>query len=326
MVVIEIGNDYLKILENSWKLNGRYNANIHLINFSDIKEVPEIIAGLFKGLKLNRQDVFTYVPRNLVTVRVLGLPSTNPKEIEDIMSIQVSKQTPYAKEEILSAYKILDGGREGYTKVLLFIAKRNVIVERIEALRQNNMEIDKLTVSSEGAYNWFNSVYTQEMNNDNPRTVVLLDIDSVYSDFIIIHKGKLAFTRNILIGANYLFTREDAYADKFIEELKYSIDMYQQEESDIKIAKIFLSGASLYLERLSGIISKGLNIPVVLTTITKKTRFNGQINVLKDEKLKFVSITALLGTMLKHKELEIDLVPGELRIQRLIEKKGKTLR
>jgi Tfp pilus assembly PilM family ATPase len=326
VVVVEIGNDWLKIVENNPTSGDRCISKIYLVKLARIKEsVVEAISKIFKDLKLNKQSVITYIPRHLVTVRILEFPSTNAKEISDMVNLQIGKQTPYSKEEIISSHRIIDAEREGYTKVMLVIARRNLVSERVEVLRKAGIEVDKVAVSSEGVYNWFSIAYREELNL-GPDAFILADIDSNYSDFVIIRKGKFVFSRNILIGANHLLEEPEKWQDKFIEELRYSIELYHSEERDLKVVKIFLSGTARYISDLDRTLSTRLDIPAQNTDPVKNIRIGKEAgDLLGGEGFRSVSVSGLFGASIKHKELELDLTPSEVRIQKLMEEKRKHL-
>jgi len=85
--VVEIGNDWVKIAESSFSASGQQAiSNINFMKLADI-EGPVAIAILkvFKNAKLNKDSVISYIPRHLATVRILELPSTDPKEIGEII-------------------------------------------------------------------------------------------------------------------------------------------------------------------------------------------------------------------------------------------------
>ena len=325
IVIVEIGNDWLKIAENAPSSTGRRITKAYFAKLADIKEsIPDAISKIFKDLQINKGPVITYLPRHLSTVRILEFPSTDPAEINDMLTLQIGKQTPYSKEEIISSYRIIHNEKEGYTKVMLVITRHNLVSERVEALQKAGIEVEKVGMSSEGAYDWFNVAYMPEIKQDL-ETIILLDIDSNYSDFMVIKKRNLVFTRNMSIGANNLLGEPRIWQDKFIEELRHSIDVYCNEEGDIKINKIFLAGSGRNIQDLDRILSVKLDIPVETTNPLKNIRVKNSIDLSKDKNLRFISISSLLGIAMKHKELEFILTPNELRIQRLLEEKRRQL-
>jgi len=328
-VVIEIGNDWLKILESQASPSQKCLTKASFTKLAHIKErVSGEIARIFKDLNLDKKSVITYIPRHLLTVRVLHLPSTDPKEISDMVNLQVGKQTPYSKDEIISAHKILESEREGYTGIMLVIARRNIISERLEALAGAGIEAKKVAVSSEGVYEWFNAAYMQEVTGGLPSDGVLVvaDVDSNYSDFIVIRKGKLAFTRNIFIGANHFAETGSGWYDKFTGELKHSIELYQVGENGAGISKIFLSGAARSLPELERFVGAKLDMPVETLNPLKNMRVRKGSRGLEDEgNFKSISISPLIGIAIKGSSLALDLTTSESRIQKLMDEKRKSL-
>ena len=326
VVAVEIGNDWLKIAQKSPARGGGAVYRINLSKLAQIKDgIAETIDDVFRSLKLDRRNVVAYIPRHLVTVRMLDLPATDPKEINDMINLQVGKQTPYSKEEIVSSHKIIEIGATGYSKVMLVIAARTIINERTDTLVKAGLDVKKVVISSEGVFSWFAASYPQYAKPDYPHGTALVDIDSNYSDFLVIRKGKMAFTRNIFIGANHLMQDSDEWRDRFVDELKRSLERYQSEEKNIKISKIFLSGAAMNIKGLDVVLSANMEMPVENTDQLKNIRVRDDIAALRSESFRFVSLTQLLGVSAADKEPQIDLTTGEQKVQRLMEIKRRQL-
>lgn len=317
IVIIEIGNDWLKILECNPLSQTNFITKASFMKLSQIKEsVSDAISKIFRDLKLNKNTVLACIPRHLVTVRILELPSTDPKEIADMIELQIGKQTPYAKEEIVFSHRIIDAEREGYTKVMLVIAMRSLIKERVVALEKVGIDARRACLSSEGVYNWFSGVELPRLQDDSG-AIIIVDIDSNYSDFIAVYKGRFSFTKNILIGANNLIDERERYQEKFIDELRRSIDFYYEEAKGLKAAKLFLLGASKNIPDLANVLSARLDIPCQILDTAKFIRI--------EEDYKFISATPLVGLAMKYNALQFDLMPNEIRIKKRVEEKKKYL-
>jgi Tfp pilus assembly PilM family ATPase len=151
IIIIEIGNDWLKILECNPLSQADSITKTSFMKLSQIKEsVSGAISKVFRDLKLNKNTVILCIPRHLATVRILELPSIDPKEIADMIDLQIGKQTPYAKEEIVFSHRIIDAEREGYTKAMLVIAKHSLIKERLVTLEKVGIDARRVCLSSEG--------------------------------------------------------------------------------------------------------------------------------------------------------------------------------
>lgn len=326
LVVIEIGNDWLKIAESRPTARGMCITALKFVRLAEIKgPLQAALAKIFRNMKLTRHSVITYLPRHLTNVRVMELPSTDPKEIDAMVNLQVGKQTPYSKEEIVSAHNIIDTEKEGYIKIMLVIAKRSIVAERVDILEKSGINLDSVAISSEGVYNWFMAAYAEAANEYYLKPIVLVDIDSNYSDFAVVRKGKLAFTRNVFIGANNILENRSEWLDKFVEELARSVERYRIEEKTVSVARIFLSGAAKNIEGLDRILSAKLDIPCEITDPAKGMRIKKNIGILPEEASKFISTSALFGMALKHNDIELDLTPPEARIHKVMDEKRKGL-
>jgi Tfp pilus assembly PilM family ATPase len=323
---VEIGSDWLKIAQKDLSKNGKAFYHIKLVKLAQIKEsIASELADSFRQLKLNKQNVVVYIPRHLVTVRMLALPATDPKEISDMLDLQVGKQTPYAREEIIYAHKIMETGSTGYTQVMLAIVARNIIHERMDALLKAGLIVKRVAISSEGVLNWFCGAYPAAMKSQSSQAILLIDIDSNYSDFIVTSRGRMVFTRNILIGANHLTQETGGRYEKFLVELKLSLERYHGEEKNIEITKAYLSGSGPNIKGLDGILSAGMGIGVENADPLKDLPSQSVIENAQDENLKFVSMTQLLGVTLDDKEPFMDLTPNEQKVQNVMERKTEQL-
>ena len=325
MVIVEIGNDWLKVAEAKLVSSKLSINKLSFVKLAEIKDsVADAVSRVFRDLKLNKNAVFSIIPRHLVTVRILEFPSTDAKEIKDMINLQVGKQTPYSKEEIISTYRLIGSEKEGYTKVILSIARRKIVSDRVETLQKAGIDVDKVFLSSECLYYWFDMAYLQEIR-PNSVSFVLLDIDSNYSDFLVIRRGKLVFTRNILVGANHLLEEPEKWQEILVGEVKSSLQLYQNGEGDDKIAKMFLSGAAINIKGLDATLNTALDIAVENSNLLRNIQMKKEANILQEHDFKVISISAIMGAAIKNKELVLDLTPSELRIQKMMEDKRKQL-
>ncbi|MFA6636148.1 MAG: pilus assembly protein PilM [Candidatus Omnitrophota bacterium] len=326
IVAVEIGNDWLKVIEGGSSPSPKITRLI-LVKLADIPGlVSEYISDLFVSNKLDRRNVISYVPRNLVTTRVIELPSTDATEIDSMIELQISKQTPYLKEEVVSAHSVIGGGREGYTTVLLVIARRNIIDERIKTLEDAGIKIKSMVLSSEGVVGWLRNACPREFKEVSGGTIAILSVDSNYSDIIIVQNEKIVFTRAISMGINQ-FSREHEshWEEKFISLLQRTIELYRHESKSADIGAIFLVGPS-GMDSLEDVIGSGIDIPLRATGLTQGVQLGQDADrALRDDKVRFVSPAALFGVFSFRGRSEIDLMPSGMKIQKAMEGKRRQL-
>ena len=106
MIVVEIGSQWLKIAEMSPAKGGVSISKLHLEQFTSLgSPLSDAVKAAFRKLRISsREPVVACLPRQLVTTRILELPSTDPDEIADMVDLQIGKLTPYSQDEIMSEY------------------------------------------------------------------------------------------------------------------------------------------------------------------------------------------------------------------------------
>ena len=178
-VFVETGSNWFKIIEAEQLAKGLCVSKICLERFEDIGSgLSQSIAAAFKKHKFSNIPVISCVPRQMVNIRMLELPSMDPDEISDMVGFQAGKQTPYSKDEVAFDYKMLESDRDGYTRVLLAIVQRSVLRQRYSLLEEAGIEVARMSVSSEGVLNWYEQAAKGEQQA--PGASVLVDIDSTY--------------------------------------------------------------------------------------------------------------------------------------------------
>ncbi|NQT93314.1 MAG: pilus assembly protein PilM, partial [Lentisphaerae bacterium] len=239
-IVVEIGNDWVKMAQMDSVRGGVNISRLHLEKFESLDDsVAEAMASASAKLKFAAIPVIGCLPRQMVNIRMLELPSTDPVEVADMVDLQIGKQTPYSKDEIVSDYRILGSQREGYSRVMLAIVQRNVLRHRFRLLEEAGLDVGRMTVSSEGVLSWCNAAVAAPEEGG----CAVLDVDSFYSDFAVIVDGRLAFTRSILLGANQLLADYERWKPKILEEVRRSLDIYRGESGGMDVGKLVLTGA-----------------------------------------------------------------------------------
>lgn len=320
-VVVEIGNDWVKIIESTYDRV----LKVYCKKLLDIKgDVAEEILRIFRHLNLNRQGVVLCLPRHLVTVRTIELPSTDPEEIKGMVNLQIGKQTPYSKEEIIFDHKIVGFREEGYARVLFVVARRNLISGRVETLQKAGIGIKKIAVSSEGFFHWFRMACATEAVPEDA-AIIGIDIDSNYTDINFFYRGGLVFTRNILIGVNNFLAERTKWEDKFLSEIVTVRNLYLNEDRGRRFAKVLLCGGAQSIEGLDRLVQIKLEAPVEVINPMQNIRTRGNINIAQYEHFKKFSICSVIGISMRSDELKLDLMPEELNIQRMMDRKRRQI-
>jgi len=276
------------------------------------EEVNQELREQIKKLKFIPSPLILSFPRNLVTMRNLHLPSRNPKEINGMIELHISKQVPYPKEEIVGDYQILGLDEAGFSKVILAIVHRQVLRRIFDILNNIGLFPEKVELSSQGVLSWF--LFNQKEHLDPSQIYALLDIDSNFTDFMIVGKNNLLFSRSIACGSEQIFN-EEIRKTKFISELKQSLVIFQSEEINKKPTKVFISG-SIDVSGLDKFLEKELNSAVEMIKLPKG---------LPAEVPREISVSAVLGLASEPSRKRINFILPEIGIRKALKERSKEL-
>jgi len=317
IVGIEAGGEWLKIAMIDGAGSSPQITKLSLSPVEDgVDGLGSVFPGAWKTIKAGREPIIACLPRQLVTVRMIELPSTDPAEIHDMVDLQVGKQTPYSKDEIVYDYKLVAGTREGYTTVMLAIAQRSVVRQVFYAFEEAGIEIDRVTFSTEAVAAWS----ARSVKGEACRAV--LDVDSSFSDFIVMKGGGIQFSRSISVGGDHL--SEDASVARLVKEVRSAIETFRTESSGGAIGSVEVSGVITAVPPVvKELTAAGLKCSVKDAVTGLKRQPKVDAGALK--KMKMVSMSSLVGLAVAPNSLEFNLVPDSISVRRGLVLKAKSL-
>lgn len=319
-VLIEIGSEWLKIIQAEPHRGGLGISKIHLekVAGSSKSISDQVKAALRKG-KFAKGRVISCLPRQMVTVRMLELPSTDHEEIGDMVDLQLGKQTPYSRDEIAFDYRVAGSGRDGYTRVMLAIVQRSTIRDRHYILEEAGVEVERTTVSAEGMLNWCAAAFPRRSAG------AVLDVDSSHCDLAVMVNGVLAFTKNISIGAGQLQAEPGKWREKLALDVRRSLETCENELPGVKLGKLLICGAGVntdglekYLGDQVGIVTEAKGSLAVAKKVPKKP-------LLDEPEYASASLTAIVGMAADPRNLEFNLVPDSVILRKELTTKAKSL-
>jgi len=263
-IALEIGEEYLKIALA--KAAGPKESRLSDFIVEPVKsltgdKISRYIADAVGRSKLKSQPVIVSIPRNCATVRNLHLPSKNRKEIGQMIGLHLPRIVPYKKEEAVFDHKPLGIDEMGYSKEILSVVHIDIPKRTLNIIEDAGLSVERIDLSSYGVWRWVVDSQRPEMNDTD--IYLLLDVDTMFTDFIIFSRHSLLFTRSIAIGSRELDEKERALALKrFVKELKQSLMLFYNEELNKKPRKVFISGART-AAAIAAPIGEELDIPAV---------------------------------------------------------------
>ena len=157
-------------------------------------ELIKAIRKLAVDHKVAGTRVIVNLPRHKVTVKNFKLPSVNPIEIENMVTLQATKQLPFSPDKIISGYKILRKDKNGYSDILAVLVQRNTVENLIKIFSKAGLTIERLALGSEAINLWYVS---RQREDEKGSSVLLADIGRTTLNIQVVREGILDFTRAV---------------------------------------------------------------------------------------------------------------------------------
>lgn len=240
---MEIGDRYLKMAASP-KSSKDSPVKLELfakpIHGLKDEEIAKIIRDVVEKSAVKTGSLVISLPRNLVTMRNLHLPSRDPEEISQMIDLHISRIVPYKKEEISFDHLSLRTDSLGYTAEVLAIVHKDVLKRYQRIAQMALLDIDGIFLSTYGIWQWTVNKFKDDISDQD--LYLLLDIDSTYTDFIIFNKGNILFSRTLAFEVKDIIPNTET--NKLMGEIKQSLLIFHKNESiNKKPSAIFVSGS-----------------------------------------------------------------------------------
>jgi len=193
---------------------------------------------------LGKKRDILFMPRHLVTLRFIELPSTDEAEIKDMVEFQALKEVPYSREELVISYRNIGSYRKGFSYIMLVIVKKQLI-EEMMAKGENRPEDIRLETEL-----FYLSLLKKGIVK-HERASLAINIKKEYSELIVIDRARPVFSRGF------------RNAGDFLNEIDRSILAYKRDKNNREIDDITIIYASdVDIKDIKLHIKEYFNIPV----------------------------------------------------------------
>lgn len=285
----------------------------------DKSGVDSVLRSALEGLPVKGSGILCVIPGDVATTKNLEVPSVNNEEIESILALQAARHTPFNKDEILTSYVKLGNPKPNFTKVLLVVVKRETVKEMIAVLKRAGLDISAVQFVPEGIARFYAAAFKVK-KNDLP--VAIIDVGMQSANFIVESQSTIVMSRNIPIGIEHLSIDTEA-PQQLVNEIKSSMDSYEQEAVERKPARYVLTTNHMALAGLDAKIGEALGVKVEIAPYVNFIQANKAVKEIIAKN--FMDETALdvIAPGVMAAKCQADLVPQEIKDQRAIAEKGR---
>ncbi len=267
-VGLTLTDDYLKVAHIKGTKSVPKVANIGL---HDIKGLPQqglisAVKKALKGVNVKKANLLLVVPPSGVSTKNIEIPSTNSEEIRSIVNLQAGRHTPFSREEIQVGYVNMGVSQGNFTKVLLVIADKKVVKEKLAIFEKAGVKITDVCFASEGV---------AKLYGGDAGVSGVIDIDASSTEFVIVKNGITISSRNIPIGRSQLESEGASAQEKLVAELTKTIESYQSEDIDAAPQAYYIAGDDQQAQALQQALSQAAGWTVNVSSYADRVKLSG---------------------------------------------------
>ncbi|MBM3251997.1 MAG: type IV pilus assembly protein PilM, partial [Candidatus Omnitrophica bacterium] len=268
-----------------------------------------------------------------VVVRTIEMPKMSISEAKNAAGFEAEKHIPFPLDEVfIDCFILKQIPEENKMLVLVAAARKDLVQQRIDLLRQLHLEPNLIDVDSIAVANIYNrlgsgvkSIASDTLSAAPVKEAALLNIGASFSSICILKDGMPRFVRDIFIGGNDFTKRisnilglEIIDAEKakcnpssdwanimaacetilsnLANEIRRSFDFFES-DTNSTIGSLYLSGGGSCLKGIEEILKNNLNVEVKFLDPLIGLKINEAIDTeqLKSQSQKFaVAVGAAL--------------------------------
>lgn len=227
-----------------------------------------------KDIGVSNKDVTLSIPKAWTILKTAVFPSTVKENIADVISYELDRLTPFKQEDALYDFKTIGENGNNLT-VLLAAAKAEKISPYIDALREQNIQVNRVAINLSGI-----GTLCHYMYKDGSFVFVKINEDGYEGAIFLSGFMAEAFT------GSFSESDESSKVDAIAESIKSFKDMFKGQGKTPQCI-ILVNDKSTALKEM---LKLRIDIPVSMLDETDlKVRINGN--------LKYASYTAIGGVL-----------------------------
>jgi len=323
IVGVELDENFLKMVHLQHRGIRREFSNVmaHSVRGLSDDSVLLLIRQTLEQWKLSAPRAFLTVPLPLVITRNIEIPSQDPEEIKEIVNLQASRHTPYARAEIIVDMMNLGVVRERYSKILLVIVPKETVNRQIQLLDRAGIKLERVIFPPEAMAIAANKMMGRDADEG---AYGVLHMDYAFTSFIVVEGSKILFVRGIHIGANHLVEERSNYIDRFQDELEKSMETYTTDEVGSPPKMVLLTGVLQEVSDFDDLLADTLRVKIRRAPYLDYFHMNDAAKSAVVS-AKMVSCLNLLAPIAMFDKLKVDLTSEEKRLKIQIERRARDM-
>ncbi|MEI6168180.1 MAG: pilus assembly protein PilM [bacterium] len=319
VVAIEPGNEWFKLVEVTRNHGAVKVKRVVVRRAAEVEPLagPNLLKALGLG-ELAGEPVLLCLPRQAVNVRLFDLPSGDPQEIADMVDLQIARQTPYSRDEIVFDYRVFRSEKDGYTRIMLVIAQTGVVRQKYRLLEDAGLAVSLVTTVTDG---WLAALQEGKLaySQRAAGATAFLDVDMASSDLVVLNQGVPLFSRSLSVGTSQWLGGDERLRDKAVQEITMALETFRNEVPSIPVVALALTPLAAANPVFVKLLESALGLEIIPAVMPAMEGLG------MDSEAGAVSLAGILGAASAPGMLQIDLTPESVRLRKSVMIKARQL-
>jgi len=319
--VLALSHQRLKVIHSVRRGTSRTIDLMHVEPVAGLseEEVLQWLKRFWSERGLEPGEVVVAVPEALTTLRTFTLPATDPKEVRAIVELQAERYTPYAKEEILTDWVMLESGLSGYSKVLVVVVHQDVVHRALRLLQGMGWPLERVGFELEGLGHWLRGAIQPD---DEKGKLLVAEMERETTAVAVFQAGKLLHHRSLALGMEVLEEGSEAGPNRFVAEFQRTLEAFEIEGLDRQGMEIVLTGLATQVPAFGVTLQQALDLAVRVVPMSDGIPLDDRVRM-DPQTLQAASFASLIGLALG--DGTVDLTPKALRLERTFEIRSRAV-
>jgi Tfp pilus assembly PilM family ATPase/Tfp pilus assembly protein PilN len=269
---------------------------------ADTGPETEALKALLGALKTQSDEVVVAVSREQAMTRIMKFPSSDPRELAQMVELYAKAQLPYPREQAVVGYAPVSS-EGGFSTVTIAACHREVIDRPLASMRELGLVPTVVTLGSWGALGWYRQL-KRATKVEEP--CLLINVDDTRADLVLVAGERLLLSRSLGEGIREWGPSGDG-AERLALEVERSRATIRKELPGTDVRAVMLTGLGPLAQWKDQVAARlGVRVQVVeaATPLTPTTRMSA---------FEFSPVVAA-GLAIAELRQVLDLSPPELRL------------
>ncbi|VAW14108.1 hypothetical protein MNBD_BACTEROID05-984 [hydrothermal vent metagenome] len=307
---IEITDTHIKLLQAKTvrKKAVLFNCQIRPLNQFTDDEIVKVLTDVALAKNVSPDSLTIVIPRRLVIVKQMKLPSLEKSEIKKMIGLQLVSQIPYPVDEVIYDYTILEKETSGYTRVLISVVHKEITDRYLRIFKRIGISFHRLTISSVGLLGWWNYQHGQAKAASGT-SVTIVNIDTNHTEVCFLNQQKILYARSINYGSKDL-SEENMLS--LVEQIEMSLSVYQKDAMGPQVTRMVILSSMPQANLLRDKCEEQFKCAVSVMSSLDHVMCQKKIDVSSLKNEAGISLACGLGLLLSHLPHAINLTPREV--------------